>query len=75
MVETDQTVPNSFLDNFWGPDDDDEMSPEVQSYYLNFLAKTEKLKADIIGYDFLEDHKKQYTVYHLPLFLLAFISL
>ena len=59
-MDTNQTIPNSFFESFWGTEED-EITSEVRDFYINFLEHNDKLKSEILSYDFLED-KKKYTV-------------
>ena len=61
-METGQTIPNSFFESFWGSPDEDPIKPEDRDFYVNFLDKNDKLKVEIISYDFLEEYSKKYTV-------------
>ena len=61
MVSPEQTIPNSFFENFWGTEEIEDKSEECE-FYLNFLEHNERLKAEILNYDFQEDHNKKYTV-------------
>lgn len=45
----DQTIPNSFFENFWGTDGNDE-EPEDNEVYDTFFQRNERLDAKIIGF-------------------------
>jgi hypothetical protein len=60
--QPNHSMQSSFIDSFWGTEDDDDVAHEVREFYERFLEQTEKLKAEIVSHDTQEGNGKKYTV-------------
>jgi hypothetical protein len=60
--QSGQSIQNSFIDSFWGTEEDDEVGNDVREFYERFLDQTEKLRSEIVSHDTQEGNGKKYTV-------------